>query len=332
MSEISLGQFIKNAFNYSLGKPMNQPPAAQSNENFNQIQQANIKIVNETVQNLQRNIMQHADIMNTQMQLKQLNDLERSMMLKDLFNFPKDMKALMEMLVKTGTMQALTANDLKSLFSQNLDLSKLMHLLQTNGKNAEEKLSKMIATLNRSGIYETRQLKEMTTLINACIPMPDTSSAAMIKTLLLMYLPWLPLAENTGFNIGYEEDENKKGSDSENIITIMITTRSFGLVKVLIYLEKSDLNIEINCSEEFPKKEFNESIKSESTGYSLNTDVSYTVRKTAKEEEAKKPETNINITKSAKISPHLLLAIHTIINLVLELDKRAGLVEDRSKR
>lgn len=53
---------------------------------------------------------------------------------------------------------------------QDIDISKILVLLQTNGKAALEKLQKMITTMNQSGIYDTRQLKEMSVLINACIP------------------------------------------------------------------------------------------------------------------------------------------------------------------
>lgn len=330
MSEIGLGQFIKNAFNYSIGKPVNQQPTQSAQENFQKAQQNTMKMINETVQNIQRNFVQQTDVMNTQMQLKLLNSMERSMMLKDLYNFPRDMKDLMLLLVKDNAMSTvLLAKDMNALLSQTLDLSKLMVLLQTSGKGAAEKLTKIIQTLNQSGIYNTQQLKEMTALINACIPTAETSQAVMLKNLMIMYLPWLPLSDPNGLNIGFEEEDEKKGSDSENVVTITITTKSFGLVKATIFKDNSDLNIEINCTENFPKKEFQEAIKTESTGYDLNSGLSFTTRKST--EQTTKDEASINITKSAKISPHLLLIIHTVINLIMALDKKAQLVENRSE-
>lgn len=330
MSEIGLGQFIKNAFNYSIGKPVNQQPSQSANENFQKAQQNTMKMLNETMQNIQNNFVRHADIMNTQMQLKQLNSMERQMLLKDLFNFPKDIKDLLvNFLKENASATMLSTKDLNALMSQTLDMSKLMLLLQTNGKSAAEKMTKMIATLNQSGIYNTQQLKELTALINACIPSADTTPAAMIKSLMIMYLPWLPLNEQTSFNIGYEADE-KQNSDSENVVTIMINTKSFGLVKVMIFKDANDLHIEVNCSEEFPKKEFQESIKSEATGYDLDSGVSFTTRKSSGKEEKK--DADINITQAAKVSPHLLLIIHTVINLIMKLDKNAQLVEGRSRQ
>ena len=327
MGEIGLGQFIKNAFNYSIGKPPTQPQAQHANENFQQTQQAAMKMLNQTVQNIQRNFIQQADIMNTQMQLKQLTDLERSLMLKEFFDFPKDMKDLVELLLKTNTTQILSAKDIAELMNKNIDMAKLAQLLQSHGKEAAEKITKLIATLHQSGIYNTQQLKEMSALINACIPAPDTSSAVMIKSLMLMYLPWLPLSGEPGFNIGFEENEESESSDSENIVTILITTKNYGQVKVVILKQDNDLDIDVTCNENFPKKDFHDALKNGAAGFDTEKSVSFTTRKSRPEDE--NDERKINFTNSVKISPHLLLVVHTIINIIVELDKKADLLSER---
>lgn len=327
MGEIGLGQFIKNAFNYSIGKPPAQPQSQAANENFQQSQQLAMKMINQTVQNIQRNFIQQTDIMNTQMQLKQLTDMERSMMLREFFNFPKDMKDLGELLIKSNTAQVLNAKDIAALMNRNIDMSKLALLLQSHGKEAAEKLAKLITTLHQSGIYNTQQLKEMSTLINACIPASDSTPASMIKSLMIMYLPWLPLAGDTNFNIGFENNEDSKSPDSENVVTITIMTRNFGLVKVLLIKDKNNLDIEINCDESFPKKEFHDALKSEATGFDTEKGVSFTTRKPRSDDDKQEPK--INFTNSAKISPHLLLIIHTIINIIASLDRKSDLIDTR---
>lgn len=109
-------------------------------------------------------------------------------------------------------------------------------LLQTTGKAALEKLQKMITTMNQSGIYDTRQLKEMSVLINACIPANDASQAQILKSLMVMYLPWLPLNESAGFNFGADSaEEGKKGAGEESI-TIIITTKNYGEIKVFLFI------------------------------------------------------------------------------------------------
>ena len=96
----------------------------------------------------------------------------------------------MEQIVTQG--KTVSSKELASLMTKELDLSKILVLSQTNGKVALEKLSKMIATMNQSGIYNTQQLKEMSVLINACIPANDASQAQILKSLMVMYLPWSP--------------------------------------------------------------------------------------------------------------------------------------------
>lgn len=331
MSEINLGQFIKNAFNYSIGKPVTQQPTKTSQENFQKAQQQVARLVNETMQNIQTNFVRQADILNTQNLLRQLNSFEQSAMMKDLYSFPRDMKDLMLLLVKEGAnLSAANAKDLNALLSQTLDMSKLMILLQTSGKNAAEKLTKMITTLNQSGIYNTQQLKEMTALINACIPAADTQPAAMLKNLMVMYLPWLPLHEQGTFNLQVADESEKKGSDSENIVTITVNTSTYGMIRATIYLEGKKLDVEINCPENFPKNEFKETLAHEATGYDMESGISFTTRKS--NDSSEKKETNVSITNSSKISPHLLLIIHMVINAIMALDKKAQLVVDREKK
>ena len=50
MSEISLGQFIKNVFDYSTGKMPAQQPGKVANENFQRAQNEAMKMVQQTAQ------------------------------------------------------------------------------------------------------------------------------------------------------------------------------------------------------------------------------------------------------------------------------------------
>ena len=330
MSEINLGQFLKNAFNYSIGKPVNQTPVKTSSESFQQMQSNSMKTLEETMQNMQKNYLQRMDIITTQLQLKQLNNLEKSMMLKDLFDFPRDIKELLESLIKPQ-MQGAQTKDLNMLLSQQLDMSKLLQMLQENGKQAAEKLAKIISTLNQSGVFKTQELKEMLVLINACIPAADASPQLLMKTLMLMYLPWLPLTDSSKLDINYE-DGGKNSSDSENLVTIFIMTKTYGLVRVTLFKEESELNIEVNCSENFPKKEFHEALMAESTGFDLSSSVAFTVRKPSDKDENEEKAASVNFTSSQKVSPHLLIIVHAIIYIVMGFDRRSELNIERSKK
>ena len=87
-------------------------------------------------------------------------------------------------------------------------------------------------------------------------------------------------------------------------------------------------NMDINCSQEFPKDRFNEAIKGENALH-LNEEPVYTVRKTPEENTAS--ELKVEFSKSAKITPQLLIIVHTIIKIVTELDNSGSLAEKRKE-
>ena len=62
----------------------------------------------------------------------------------------------------------------------------------------------------------------------------------------------------------------------------------------------------------------------------MESGISFTTRKS--NDSSEKKETNVSITNSSKISPHLLLIIHMVINAIMALDKKAQLVVDREKK
>ena len=237
MSEINLGQFIKNVFDYSTGKAIQQQPGKIANEKFQHTQNEVMKTIQQTAQNIAQNFVNNQDILNTQMMLKELSNIERSLLLKQMFDFPENLTQLMEQIVAQG--KVIDAKELATLMTKELDISKLVVLMQTNGKAAMEKLAKMVATMNQSGIYNTQQLKEMSILINACIPTADTPQIQVLKNILLMYLPWLPLNESSGFNFGAESEDEGEKKNGDDSITIMITTKNYGIVKILLFKENN---------------------------------------------------------------------------------------------
>ena len=326
MSDLSLGQFLKNVFDYSTGKPVQQQPGKVANENFQRAQNEAMKMVQQTAQNITQNFVQQQNILQTQMMLKELSRTEQSWLMKHMFDFPENIAQLLEQIVTNG--KTVSAQELASLMKQELDISKILVLLQTNGKTALEKVAKMIATMNQSGIFNTQQLKEMSVLINACIPANDASQTQILKSLMIMYLPWLPINESVGFNFGADSAQEGQKGAGEDTITILITTKTFGLVKIFLFMSDNGCNMDINCSQEFPKDRFNEAIKGENALH-LNEEPVYTVRKTPEENTAS--ELKVEFSKSAKITPQLLIIVHAIIKIVTELDNSGSLAEKRKE-
>ena len=323
MSKIGLGQFLKNVFDYSTGKQPTQQPGQVANENFQKAQNDAMRQLNQTAQNIAQNFVRQQDVMITQMQLREFTQQERAMLLKQLFDFPSNIKDIATFLATEN--KVLTAKELQLLMLQPLDISKLTVLLQTNGKGAMEKLAKMVATMHQSGIYDTKQLKEMVTLVNACIPASDASATQVIKNLMIMYLPWLPLNGPVNFEMAFGGGDDDKNSEMDDSISVIITTKNFGIVKIFIFNDSGKYNIDLNCSEEFPKAKFNNALKiaCEITSVPIDEKVIYTNRKTS--DTLKNSEINVEFAKAGKISPQLLMVVYSLINIVIELDNNCNL-------
>lgn len=325
MSEINLGQFIKNVFDYSTGKPVQRQPNNVANENFQKAQNEAMKVVQQTAQNIVQNFVNRQDILNTQMILKDLTIYERSSLIKNLFDFPENISQMLENFLADG--KTLSQKDLMLLMSKELDVSKLMQLMQTNGKNALEQIAKMITTMNQSGIFNTQKLKEMTVLVNACIPVSDASQAQVLKNFMIMYLPWLPLHESSCLNFEIQEENEPDNPKGEETVSFEISTKNYGLVKIFLYKDSCGYNMDVNCSELFPKDRFDEAVKNDKT-FVLQEQPVFMVRKNSKDVFSKK-QANVSFSKSVKLSGQLMIIVHSVIKIVMELDSSAALVGKR---
>ena len=95
MSDLSLGQFLKNVFDYSTGKPVQQQPGKVANENFQRAQQEAMKMVQQTAQNITQNLVQQQNILQTKMMLKELSLSQQSWLMRHLFDFPENIAQLL---------------------------------------------------------------------------------------------------------------------------------------------------------------------------------------------------------------------------------------------
>ena len=142
-----------------------------------------------------------------------------------------------------------------------------------------------------------------------------------MKLLLLLYLPWLPLQEGTGFDLEIEASE--KGNEGDSILIITITTINYGQVTATLILESSNsVHVNIECNKEFPKDELMQRIENDEKHYSMQSVVSFETTKSSNPQKSQeKPEAKINMSNTNEINPYLLLMAHTIIRHLIELDK-----------
>lgn len=207
-----------------------------------------------------------------------------------------------------------------------INLSDISILLQKNGKEALTKLIMSMTEASKSGITDLSQMKEMAKLINASISIAaENTPQKTLKLLLLLYLPWLPLEEGTDFDIEIQQ-QNKGNEESDSILVITITTKNYGTIKATLILESSNsVQVQIECSEEFPKDELKLRIDKEQKNYAMDSVISFEQNTSTKPTQKSEQSANINMSQTTEINPYLLLMAHALIKHTIDIDNNKTL-------
>ncbi len=263
---------------------------------------------------------------------------EMSLILKDMLGMQKDLgEFLSNMSSLNQITESIAKPDLaKLLLNNQLDLIKLTQFMQENGKEALSKLFSMTAKFAQSGsVARSSQISEFIAILNACTPNSDTSQVQVLKNMLLLYLPWLPLGEQN-FSLEIGGKGNSEGGEGvcEDSVTVMIKTVHFGNVSVLIFKgDGSTVNFNIKASKDFPKDEVIQKIKLEAKDYNVQTELMYEARENAQpSQEVENSQTEVNVNTGTKINPFLILMAQTAIRVIIEIDKNFSLVENRKEK
>jgi len=275
-------------------------------------------------QTLQQQVAQQQAV-NNQTAMTQLENTERAVLVKELLNLPQTLQELVATLQTNKN-----ANQLQNL--KNLDVTQLMQLMQTNGKEALSKIMQLSGMLNKMGSIDNKQLQELQFIVNACMPNATTTNTQFMKNIILLYLPWLPIGENNNFDIEFSSSENQDGGDeSDDTITILIQTENYGNVKVLLVLEATNkINVIVNCAKVFPKELLLEKLKDSSQEFKLETNVAVNENETIQKSEFDKSQ-KVHMSGASVLNPYVLLMAHAVIRHTIEIDKSQTLVSKRKK-
>ena len=307
-NNFNVGQFVSSFLRFSAQTIMGKSVNGTAN-NFAQTNNANQQLAN--AQNLQiKNMLEIPKI-----QLEMLNSLDKGALVKDLMNLPKDFGQLISMFTTAPN------GNMQNAF---LDVSKLINFLQQNGETGKQNLLNLIVTINKAGFTQTEQLKELGFIINACMPSSQNSNATVMKNLILLYLPWLPLGEGMGFDIEVRNSQEQESGEDDDSVMIYIQTLNFGSIKVLLKVEnKTKVLLQISCDENFPKNIAEKRFKDEVQTFNIKTEFDYSLSKQDKKSDdlEKNAQTRVNVDTSRHINPLLMMAAHSIIKIVFEIDK-----------
>lgn len=219
-----------------------------------------------------------------------------------------------------------TSNSLKNLqilSNGMINLADLAAMLQVNGKDAIAKLIITMANAAKQGVSDLSQLKDTAKLINASIAIvSQENSAQTLKTILLLYLPWLPLQEGSDFDIEIYQEPNNEENDS--ILVITISTVNFGKISAVLILETSNsVQVNVECSDKFPKDELLLRIRGEEKHYSMQSVVSFQTINTVPFETGQ-PKAAVTMSSMSEVNPYMLLMAHSFIRNTIMIDNETS--------
>ena len=205
------------------------------------------------------------------------------------------------------------------LFSGMIHMNDVSKLILQNGKQAVAALIIAMASASKQGI-NNEQIHETLGIINSCISMAESDNPAQtLKSLMMLYLPWLPLSEEVGFDLEITPQEEDESNNSK--LTVLIQTKNFGNLKGEFTLTTTNsVDILIICSEKFPKKLLLKNLTDESDSHAMNTNIDIEQIQPKTEDINETHETKVNLSATNEMNPYLLLMAHSFIRNTILID------------
>lgn len=291
-------------------------------ENFN---------MKESMQSSARQIIpSHINFQN--IQFNALSRVEQAILLKDLMNLPKEITSLLALLAFDNTDNKLVQELFKDATKLIL-ISDIQKLLDTNSKELLNKLIKLIQPTS-GNIQNIDQLKELINAMQKLMPALNTQNNEVLKSVILMYLPWLPLVQPQDIHIEYEQKPASEEQSEDVSLVIYATTENIGRLKCVVISNNNDLNIQIESLnyDESHKDYLSELIKK------INLEVkSVKIKANAELLAYKSKELNrserreVSIHHGQSVSPKVLMAAHIITRIIFEVDENISLKKKRTE-
>ncbi len=299
----------------------NRPPS-QNMPGDNLIFKRMAQQVNQAQQAAQANLPQKA--------AAAMDANEKSALLKDFLKLPNELKEFLNQNTQNSAMMMLNVKMTPEMLAKKLEVSQLMQLLMQNSQEGSQKLMQLIAQTARNG-GDVQQLKQLMNLLNNNIAASNVSNEAnqVLKNLILLYLPFVPLKEHRedelDFELNFFEEENKEGKGEEGgpsqSVNVMIKTNNYGNVRAYLELKSpNDLTTLLYCREDFPKGMLEKLLAQEAKEINLKSNfVSETVK--AQTQSPSEDSGSVKISAQSSVNSYLLLITYSLIRLVVSIDK-----------
>ena len=225
---------------------------------------------------------------------------------------------------------ALQKDALALMFNGMIQMSSVAEMILKNSKQAVAGLISAMASASKNGMTND-QIRETLAILNSCIAMAESGNPAQtLKSLMLLYLPWLPLNDGVGFDLEVEADSGENESNNSRL-TVLIQTQNFGNVKGIFTLTTSNsVDILITCSEDFPKMTLQKSLMQEASSHAMNMTVDIEAVQPKQLNQNEKREAKVNLSATNEMNPYLLLIAHAFIRNTIAIDSSCVLADTDS--
>lgn len=359
MNGFSVGKILAGLRNPELYlKKLKQVDVNTSNNGFN-------SALSQPKTNIVQNLQSTAALMQ-QLQMNQIASMDRAIYIRNLLGLPQTLGGILQAAQNQNSPlnnTSLLLNNLNETFLKNqqalaqifdegagiqpqatqqkdaamLFFSGMIHMqaiseiILKNSKEAVASLIISMASASKGGV-NGEQIRENLGIINSCIAMAESNNPAQtLKSLMLLYLPWLPLNEGVGFDLEVTpQDGENESNDSK--LTVLIQTKNFGNVKGVFTLTTSNsVDIYIFCSDNFPKRTLQKSLMEESSSHAMNTTIDIEAVEPKKQETLETQEAKVNLSATNEMNPYLLLMAHAFIRNTIFIDSN-GITEEATAK
>ena len=209
------------------------------------------------------------------------------------------------------------------MFTGMIHLPAVSDMILKNSKQAVAALITAMSSASKNGMT-SEQINQTLGIINSCISMAESgNSAQTLKSLMLLYLPWLPLNDGVGFDLEVETD-NGENELNDSKLTVLIQTRNFGNVKGVFTLTTTNsVDIFIVCSEDFPKTLLQKSLTEESSSHSMSMHIDVEAIEPKNVVKNETASAKVNLSATNEMNPYLLLIAHAFIRNTIFIDSNA---------
>lgn len=257
--------------------------------------------------------------------------LENQKALAKIFSETEELSPdkIQNQLLQQNIQQAAAQKDTVALmFSGMIHLPAISEMILKNSKHAVAGLIIAMASASKHGMTN-EQISQTLSVINSCVALAEAGTPAQtLKSLMLLYLPWLPLNEGVGFDLEVETD-NGENDSNDSRLTVLIQTKNYGNVKGLFTLTTSNsVDILITCTEEFPKTLLQKCMIDESSSHAMTMTIDVEAVEAKSSSHSDKTEAKVNLSATNEMNPYLLLMAHAFIRNTIYIDSNATISSD----